>query len=234
MTSVLIIEDDPMVSFIHQKYLEKLTGFQPIYLAETVKKGLELTKEKQPKLVLLDLHLKDGNGLTYLTTIRKERIDVEVILITAANERDNVKQSMHLGVLDYLIKPFSFERFEKSIQLYLEKQTQLDKTVSDLSQETIDSLFKQTKSQDSLEVEELPLEKGLTQSTLHLLMEKINQLPPQFTVQELSEISQLSHVSVRKYLLFLEKTGILSSESVYLKVGRPYQLYQIKPSHKNK
>ncbi|EOL43975.1 response regulator [Enterococcus phoeniculicola] len=228
MTSVLIIEDDPMVSFIHQKYLEKITGFQPIYLAETIEMGLEQTRKNQPKLVLLDLHLKDGNGLSYLTSIRKERIDVEVILITAANELDSVKQSMHLGVLDYLIKPFSFERFAKSIQLYQEKQAQLSKTVSDLSQETIDSLFKQPRIQEPVKLEELPLEKGLTQSTLHLLMEKIKQLPPQFTVQELSEISQLSHVSVRKYLLFLENADILTSESVYLKVGRPYQLYRMK------
>lgn len=228
MTSVLIIEDDPMVSFIHQKYLEKITGFQPIYLAETIEMGLEQTRKNLPKLVLLDLHLKDGNGLSYLTSIRKERIDVEVILITAANELDSVKQSMHLGVLDYLIKPFSFERFAKSIQLYQEKQAQLSKTVSDLSQETIDSLFKQPRIQEPVKLEELPLEKGLTQSTLHLLMEKIKQLPPQFTVQELSEISQLSHVSVRKYLLFLENADILTSESVYLKVGRPYQLYRMK------
>lgn len=228
MTSVLIIEDDPMVSFIHQKYLEKITGFHPIYLAETIEMGLEQTRKNQPKLVLLDLHLKDGNGLSYLTSIRKERIDVEVILITAANELDSVKQSMHLGVLDYLIKPFSFERFAKSIQLYQEKQAQLSKTVSDLSQETIDSLFKQPRIQEPVKLEELPLEKGLTQSTLHLLMEKIKQLPPQFTVQELSEISQLSHVSVRKYLLFLENADILTSESVYLKVGRPYQLYRMK------
>jgi two-component system CitB family response regulator len=228
MTSVLIIEDDPMVSFIHQKYLEKITGFQPIYLAETIEMGLEQTRKNQPKLVLLDLHLKDGSGLSYLTSIRKERIDVEVILITAANELDSVKQSMHLGVLDYLIKPFSFERFAKSIQLYQEKQAQLSKTVSDLSQETIDSLFKQPRIQEPVKLEELPLEKGLTQSTLHLLMEKIKQLPPQFTVQELSEISQLSHVSVRKYLLFLENADILTSESVYLKVGRPYQLYRMK------
>ena len=228
MTSVLIIEDDPMVSFIHQKYLEKITGFHPIYLAETIEMGLEQTRKNHPKLVLLDLHLKDGNGLSYLTSIRKERIDVEVILITAANELDSVKQSMHLGVLDYLIKPFSFERFAKSIQLYQEKQAQLSKTVSDLSQETIDSLFKQPRIQEPVKLEELPLEKGLTQSTLHLLMEKIKQLPPQFTVQELSEISQLSHVSVRKYLLFLENADILTSESVYLKVGRPYQLYRMK------
>jgi len=54
--------------------------------------------------------------LTYLATIRDEKIDTEVILITAANELENVKRSLHLGVLDYLVKPFSFERFQQSIE----------------------------------------------------------------------------------------------------------------------
>ena len=50
-----------------------------------------------------------------------EKIDTEVILITAANELENVKRSLHLGVLDYLVKPFSFERFQQSIENYQEK-----------------------------------------------------------------------------------------------------------------
>lgn len=119
--NLLIIEDDPMVAYIHQKYLEKLIHQPTIFTVATIAEGLQLTKEKQPALVLLDVHLKDGNGLTYLATIRDEKIDTEVILITAANELENVKRSLHLGVLDYLVKPFSFERFQQSIENYQKK-----------------------------------------------------------------------------------------------------------------
>ncbi|KAF1296407.1 LytTR family transcriptional regulator [Enterococcus sp. JM4C] len=233
MTNVLIIEDDPMVSFIHQKYLEKMGGFGSITIAKTVQAGLEATKKETPDLVLLDLHLQDGSGLSYLKEIREKKTDIEVIFITAANEVDIVKQSLHLGVLDYLVKPFSFERFAKSVQIFQEKQGKLAKTIQTVSQETIDDLFKQpTKTTESeyADWQNLPLEKGLTRSTLHLLVEKMKGLSEQFTAQELSEASKLSHVSVRKYLLFLEEKGLLESHSVYLKVGRPYQVYQLKKS----
>lgn len=53
-------------------------------------------------------------------------------------------------------------------------------------------------------LQNLSLEKGLTQATLQLLL-KIDEFTDYFTIQELSEASQLSHVSVRKYVLFLEK-----------------------------
>lgn len=64
----------------------KINSPTDYFTVATIAEGLLLTKEKQPALVLLDVHLKDGNGLTYLATIRDEKIDTEVILITAANE----------------------------------------------------------------------------------------------------------------------------------------------------
>lgn len=76
------------------------------------------------------------------------------------------------------------------------------------------------------DLQNLSLEKGLTQATLQLLLKKIDEFTDYFTIQELSEASQLSHVSVRKYVLFLEKNNLLESKNSYLKVGRPYQSYR--------
>lgn len=49
--------------------------------------------------------------MIYLVIIRDEKIDIEVILIMAVNELENVKWSLYLGVLDYLVKFFFFEWF---------------------------------------------------------------------------------------------------------------------------
>lgn len=227
--NLLIIEDDPMVAYIHQKYLEKLIHQPTIFTVATIAEGLLLTKEKQPALVLLDVHLKDGNGLTYLATIRDEKIDTEVILITAANELENVKRSLHLGVLDYLVKPFSFERFQQSIENYQKKTAQFTLETKELSQTKVDQLFHSSQTnarKNEQDLQNLSLEKGLTQATLQLLLKKIDEFTDYFTIQELSEASQLSHVSVRKYVLFLEKNNLLESKNSYLKVGRPYQSYR--------
>lgn len=111
--NVLIIEDDPMVEFIHRSYLEKMGLFQALYSAATVEDAENLLAEKTIALILLDIHLKDGNGLDILRKLRMNQTNHEVILITAANEAPSVKEGLHLGVIDYLIKPFTFERFKK-------------------------------------------------------------------------------------------------------------------------
>lgn len=77
------------------------------------------------ELLLLDIHLKDGNGLELLQTLREQQQAVDVIMITAADETRLISQSLHLGMLDYLIKPFSFERFAQSIQVFQQRRESL-------------------------------------------------------------------------------------------------------------
>ncbi|MGC2991172.1 LytTR family transcriptional regulator, partial [Enterococcus faecalis] len=61
------------------------------------------------------------------------------------------------------------------------------------------------------DIKNLSVEKGLTQATLQLMLKKIDEFTDYFTIPEISEASQLSHVSVRKYVLFLEKNNLLES-----------------------
>ena len=70
--NLLIIEDDPWLH-IYIKNILKINSPTDYFTVATIAEGLQLTKEKQPVLVLLDVHLKDGNGLTYLATIRDEK-----------------------------------------------------------------------------------------------------------------------------------------------------------------
>ncbi|MDT2648582.1 response regulator [Enterococcus dongliensis] len=147
--NVLIIEDDPMVEFIHRSYLEKMALFQIIYSAATVQDATALLSTKVVDLILLDIHLKDGNGLEILTKLRMDKTAHEVILITAANEAQSVKEGLHLGVIDYLIKPFTFERFKQSIELFKAKQQRLESTK--INQETIDFLIKKAALSEELE-----------------------------------------------------------------------------------
>lgn len=218
--NVLIIEDDPMVEYIHRSYLEKMDLFQAIYSAATVQDAEILLAEKTIDLILLDIHLKDGNGLDVLTKLRMAKTTHEVILITAANEAHSVKEGLHLGVVDYLIKPFTFDRFKQSIALFQEKRQRLDS--AEVSQETIDSLFKKAPSANSEE-----LEKGLSVDTLAHILKVIREINQPFTIQELADQCGLSHVSVRKYISHLEQTEQLKAETIYKKVGRPYKAFRL-------
>ncbi|MGY0395668.1 response regulator [Lacticaseibacillus paracasei] len=221
MTNILIVEDDPMVQFIHRNYLEKIGTFDTIYSSETIADAKKLLASRSIQLVLLDIRLKDGNGIDFLTDLRRTKQTVDVILITAANEVNIVNDALHLGVIDYLIKPFTLERFEKSIQRYRTKHQAL--VTDQLDQSQLDTYFE---PQPTI-APTVDLGKGLSKATLQLIQGAIKQLPQPFTVAQLTTETGLSHVSVRKYLSFLEDHHFLKGDTIYRKTGRPYKTYQM-------
>ncbi|MGT2957590.1 two-component system response regulator [Streptococcus bovimastitidis] len=224
--NVLIIEDDPMVDFIHRNYLEKIGHFNRILSSDSIQDAKAKLDEFPIHLILLDIHIKDGNGLTLLEFIRNHHVNCEVIIISAANDGKIIKSGFHLGIIDYLIKPFTYDRFEVSIKRFLDHQKQLNQSV--INQEAIDALRKSITVQqyETENSDNQLLDKGLSQATYQLITESIAKLPNPFTIQDVSEISSLSHVSVRKYIAYLEENKQLVSELIYTKVGRPYRVYR--------
>ena len=221
MTNILIVEDDPMVQFIHRNYLEKIGAFETIYSSETIAEAKKLLASRSIQLILLDIRLKDGNGIDFLTDLRRDKQTVDVILITAANEVEIVNDALHLGVIDYLIKPFTLDRFEKSIQRFRAKNQAL---VSDqLDQDQLDTYLELQPHGAAT----LQLDKGLSKATLQMVQTAITGLPPAFTVAQVTAATSLSHVSVRKYLNFLEDHHFLKSDTIYRKTGRPFKTYQL-------
>lgn len=218
--NVLIVEDDPMVQFIHRNYIEKLNAFNDIYSCMTVPDAEHLISSKKIELILLDINLKIGNGFDFLCNLRKDKNSIEIILITAYSDSKLVGNCLHMGILDYLIKPFTFERFKESISLFQQKNVEL--SAQEISQTALDRLL--------LPFEKNPLQadtldKGMTEATLDLVYKTLKRFDHPFTIQELVQASGLSHVSVRKYVSFLEKRSIISSQIVYLNIGRPYKKY---------
>ena len=171
MTNILIVEDDPMVQFIHRNYLEKLGTFETIYSSETIAEAKKLLASRSIQLILLDIRLKDGNGIDFLTELRRTKQMVDVILITAANEVEIVNDALHLGVIDYLIKPFTMERFEKSIQRFKTKNQAL--VSQQLNQSQLDAYLEPHTHASSIR----DLDKGLSKATLKMIQAAIQQLP---------------------------------------------------------
>ena len=62
------------------------------------------------------------NGIELLRWIRGDHRNLSVIMVTAATEIQTVAEALQLGIVDYLIKPFSFARFQEAVQKYLRKE----------------------------------------------------------------------------------------------------------------
>ena len=226
MFRVLIVEDDPMVLSINQRYLQKIPNFIVAGTADSYEHAIQLTSQYFYDLILVDIHLKSGNGLDLLKTWRKREYPAEIIMITAASQQEALRISKHYGVTDYILKPFQFKRFKQSIELFQQNQLLLSSN-SVLTQKEIDSLH----HSDPLSISEIEmenkLEKGLTQTTLDLIVSLIQQQKAGFAVSDITQATELSHVSVRKYLHYLESTQQIEMRLEYGTVGRPTSVYYL-------
>lgn len=222
MIKVLIVEDDPMVAEFNRRYLKQIEGFELVSAVQTGDQALKVLQEKEVDLILLDIFLPGINGLELLAKIRETGREADVILVTAARDVQTIKKALKLGAVDYLVKPFEFERFKAALTAYRETHRFI-RHKDELSQDELDRLF--AYKEQAPEGRNLP--KGLDRKTLGKVWEAIQQLCGRpFSTDELSASVGISRVSIRKYLEFLTDLESLSMEVEYGAVGRPIYKYR--------
>ena len=101
---ILFVEDERSISEPFSKALAR-EGFEP-HVAGTAARALELAETLDPDLILLDLHLPDGDGRDVCRTIRA-RSGVPIIILTARGTETDRIVGLELGADDYVVKPFS-------------------------------------------------------------------------------------------------------------------------------
>jgi DNA-binding response OmpR family regulator len=101
---ILFVEDEQSISAPFSKALER-EGFEP-HVAATAARALQLQEQLEPDLILLDLHLPDGDGRDVCRTIRA-RSSVPIIILTARGTETDRIVGLELGADDYVVKPFS-------------------------------------------------------------------------------------------------------------------------------
>ncbi|MFQ3544665.1 response regulator [Halobacillus rhizosphaerae] len=229
MIKVLIVEDDPMVASLNKQYVEQMEGFTITGMAANTEAALSYITTTEIDLMLLDVYMPGLNGIDFLKRIREQDQDLDVILITAASDLSQIQQSLRLGAVDYLIKPFEFDRFQKALTQYKSNYQKLTKKQT-ISQEELDQLLQKKSSRTEAQLPQT-LPKGLTKNTLLTIQQAIlDKSPSSFSTEEIAEAAAISRVSVRKYLKFLTDLGYLEETLIY-GVGRPIYQYRLKDEH---
>lgn len=225
MLNILIVEDDPMVAQINRQFVEKIDPHALVDVAQNVTEAMGVIKTKEIDLLLLDIYMPEENGLTFLKYVREQGYKIDAILITAASDVEDIQTAFRYGAVDYLIKPFEFERFKKSLLKYKQGQNFYNEN-RHIKQADIDAAFL-NKTTSQLE-SDLKLPKGVTKETLQIIIEKMNYFEEsEFSTDEISKITNISRVSVRKYLKFLTDIDVLE-ESLTYGIGRPIYFYRFK------
>jgi len=104
-TVIVLVEDDPNIADLVDMYLRQ-AGFR-VYQAADGEHGLRLTRDRQPKLVILDVGLPGSiDGLALCRTLRTTS-DVPIIMLTARDGEVDRVLGLEMGADDYVTKPFS-------------------------------------------------------------------------------------------------------------------------------
>lgn len=223
---VLIVEDDPMVAMINEQYVQKIEGFE---VAGTCRNGLEALEyiEKNPvDLIVLDVFMPVMDGVETLIKLREKKISVEVIMVTAANDASTLENTMHLGVTDYLIKPFAFERFQAALEKFSSRMSCLKKNQV-FDQKFVDKLITAGISH-SQRTNESKYPKGIQPITLNTINQFFNENSGWHASDTIAEKLGLSIVTVRHYLNYLEQNGDIIENINYETGGRPCMLFKKK------
>lgn len=101
---ILIVDDNPKIVELVRLYLEK-DGYR-VFVAYDGLEALEVARQKQPDLIVLDLLLPGMDGLDVCRILRAES-EVPIIMLTAKSTEEDKLVGLELGADDYLTKPFS-------------------------------------------------------------------------------------------------------------------------------
>ena len=163
-------------------------------------------------------------GVELLRELRSRGNSSDVIMVTADNSVKSIREAMSLGITDYLIKPFEFERFRNAVEKCIAKRSLTSGNYSkeaSLSQEEIDRLIQGKKP--------TALDKGIQASTLEALIQCLSYAKEDsMDCEELAKASRLSKVTVRRYMNYLIENDQAESITDYCTGGRPAIRYRLK------
>jgi response regulator of citrate/malate metabolism len=217
---VLVVEDEELIADAHREYVSRVRGFVTVAVARSGQEALRELGRQPVDLVLLDFYLPDMSGLDVCRAMRTAGAAADVIAVTSAREVETVRAAISQGVVQYLLKPFTFAAMRDKLQSYAEYRAALAKTTTAHDQAVVDRALAVLRGSP-----ESALPKGLSQSTLSLVADALEERTEPASASDLAAVTGVSRVTARRYLEHLVASGAAEQSLRYAKAGRPEILY---------
>ena len=223
MIRVLVVDDQPMVAAVHREMVDKVDGFEVVAVAYSGQPAVFRAERGGIDLVLLDLTMPGMDGMEVCRRLHTLPDPPDVIAVTAIRDMATVRSAVKLGVVLYVVKPFTHAILRERLLQYASFRRAWQAT-SVVDQRDIDDAL------GALRVPApAPVPKSMSPESLDAVLAALTDAPEGLTAVEVSERTGMARVTARRYLEHLLATDACDREPVYGRAGRPLLRYRLRP-----
>ncbi|PZG13752.1 response regulator [Nonomuraea aridisoli] len=221
--TVLIVDDDPVITTTLKHQVGQVPGFRVVAIAPNGQTALDAAARFAPRLVLLDLHLPDMTGLEVAHRLRHpDRPPTDVIVISGRKESDTVRAAIQRGALYYLVKPTRARTLKETLLRYADTVELLQRDCVFDEQQEIDELYRVM----HLDLAARP--KGITAATERAVLAALTEVEADASANELAAMVGVSRATAQRYLEYLAGRGLVERGPRYGLPGRPQHRYRVR------
>jgi response regulator of citrate/malate metabolism len=218
----LVVEDDARIAEGHAQFVQRVPGFTAVGVVHRGKEAWDFVAQHDVDLVLLDFYLPDMTGLDVCRGLRARGHLVDIIAITSARDISVVRSVVAYGVVQYLLKPFTFAAFKDKLERYAAFRDQLTEHGDEAAQQDVDRAFAVLRGS-----RQAPVPKGMSEATLNAVVDLLREAgEPGLSASDLGERLGTARVTARRYLEHLASSGLADRVPRYGGTGRPENIYR--------
>jgi response regulator of citrate/malate metabolism len=220
---VLVVEDEPIAAQAHTAYVQRVEGFSVVDTVGTSQAALRTLqdRDREVDVVLLDMNLPDRHGLEVVRAMRAAGHRADVIAVTSARDLEVVRSAVSLGVVQYVLKPFSFAMLRERLLAYRSYLEQVRSAEQVGTQAEVDEVLSGVRASGSSH-----LPKGMSEDRLTRMSSLLRASGQGLSASELAELLGVSRVTARRYAEYLCEGRLVARRSRSVSAGRPELEYR--------
>ncbi|MDD2207256.1 MAG: response regulator [Aminobacterium sp.] len=219
--SVLLVDQDLMTASVMKQFIVAVPGFYVAGISTSLPHICVTLQKNQIDLVVFEPLGLAENIAEVVGRIHRISPMTAFIVVSSKADQFSVRQALSLGALDYVLKPFSFERFRRALYICQDRKKLLSTLPKICMQNTIDEVI--VAQRERLFFSYLP--NGIQKETLEQMAETLSSLQEAATIDEIAQLTGFSRTTTWRYLHYLLNIGRIVSTLEYQVAGRPLKKF---------